>query len=108
MNRIDFKVTGPVRLLGYENGDPLDITKPGATHRKAFYGLGRGFFQGTTDPGPIELLAFGILGDTLFPSATQVAIAMNRTALRGSLSPATFEIRYTTDGFGTHGQFRAL
>jgi len=97
MNRVDFKVVGPVRLLGYENGDPLDITEPGASYRRAFYGMGRGFFQGMPEDGAIELIALGVLGDTLFPASTEVAIAMNRIALRGTLSPASFEIRYTVD-----------
>ena len=63
MNRIDFKVNGPVHLLGNENGDPVDATANQAPYRKAFYGMARGFYQSTADDGPIDITAAAILGD---------------------------------------------
>jgi beta-galactosidase len=102
-NRADFSVRGPVHLLGYENGDPVDVTPNQAPYRNAFYGMGRGFYEATSQDGPIEVTAGAILGDTALGTIgnsgpRQVAIAVARIALRGSLPKATIEIRYTRDG----------
>jgi len=102
MNRVDFSVTGPVRLLGYDNGDPIDVTPNQAPYRRAFYGMGRGFFQATDQDGPIEVTAGAILGQTSLNyerrEPEMVAIAVARTSLRGPLQQATIEVRYTLDG----------
>jgi hypothetical protein len=103
MKRVDFAVTGPVRLLGYENGDPIDVTPNQALYRNAFYGIGRGFYQATSQTGPIEVTAGAILGDTDLGTVNsrgprQVAIAVSRLALRSALPDAKIEIRYTLDG----------
>lgn len=103
MNRVNFQVSGPVHLLGYENGDPVDVTPHQAAYRKAFYGMGRGFFQSTEENGPIEVTAAAILGDTaIFGVSPQhprmVSITASRVALRGALRPGKLETRYTLDG----------
>jgi beta-galactosidase len=101
-NRIDFKVTGPVHLLGYENGDPTDVTSNQAPWRRMFYGMERGFFESTAQPGVVDVTAAAILGDESLgfegSSRRMIAIAVQRVALRGELIPASFDIRYTTDG----------
>lgn len=98
MNRVEFRVSGPVKLLGYENGDPVDITPHRVPYRQAFYGVGRGFFESTPQKGNIDVTAFAILGEQLFTQSTTVAIASNRIALRGALPRTKMEIRYTLDG----------
>jgi hypothetical protein len=101
-NRIDFKVTGPVHLLGYENGDPTDVTSNQAPWRRMFYGMERGFFESNGQAGPIEVTAAAILGDESLGfeegSPRMIAIAVQRVSVRGALALAGFEIRYTTDG----------
>jgi beta-galactosidase len=94
-NRIDYKIDGPVKLLGFDNGDPVDVTSHKETYRKTFNGLSLGIFQGTDNDAPIEVTAAGILGRTLFPKSTKIAIAINRIALRGKLSSADFDITYS-------------
>jgi len=102
MNRVDFKVTGPIRILGYENGDPTDVTPNFASSRRLFYGMARGFYQSTTGTAPAEVTAVAILGDQSLGSESHtprtVAIYMQRIALRGALGSSKFEIRYTMDG----------
>jgi len=103
MNRIDFKVNGPVHLLGNENGDPCDPTPNQASYRKAFYGMARGFYQSTEVGGPIVIIAGAILGDVhiLNTSALHpriVSIAASRVALRGQITNVPLEIHYTIDG----------
>jgi beta-galactosidase len=103
MNRVDFAVSGPVHLLGNENGDPVDVTPDQAPYRRAFYGMGRGFYQATAADGPIEVTAGAILGETSMgfersPRPHPVAIAVSRVALRGALPLAHIEVRYTLDG----------
>jgi hypothetical protein len=103
MNRIDFKIKGPVHLLGNENGDPCDVTPNQAAYRKAFYGMARGFYQATEVDGPIEIVAGAILGDVNILNTTplhtrMVSIAASRIALRGQLPTGKLEIHYTIDG----------
>ncbi|VGO15615.1 Beta-galactosidase BoGH2A [Pontiella desulfatans] len=97
-NRIDYQIDGPVELLGFDNGDPLDVTTHRETHRKTFNGLSLGIFQSTDQDGAIEVSGAGILGRTLFPESTTVAIEMNRIALRGDLDDARFDITYSVNG----------
>lgn len=109
MNRVDFAVAGPARLLGNENGDPVDVTPNQAPYRNAFYGMGRGFYQATSLDGPIEITAGAILGDTDLGTVytggpRQVAIAVSRVSLRGPLPRARMEIRYSLDGSEPNAQ----
>ena len=106
MNRVEFKMAGPVRTLGFENGDPLDTMRNAEPCRRLFYGFCRGFFQGTSEAGPIEVTSFGILGDELFPVSTTVAIASQRIALRGQLRKSAVDIRFTIDGSRPDGGSR--
>ncbi|MEY4384859.1 MAG: Beta-galactosidase, partial [Verrucomicrobiota bacterium] len=97
--QIALAATGPVRWLGGENGDPVDITPQRETTRKVFNGLSRGFYAGKDgENGPIEVTALGILGAPYFDKTVTVTIACERQALRGSLNRTPLEIRYTTDG----------
>jgi beta-galactosidase len=95
---ITFHTRGPVRNLGMENGDPLDLTPHKVNYRKAFYGMGLGIFQSTSEKGDIELTAAGIVGDTRFEESTQAAIAVTRLMLRGSLREKSCAVHYTMDG----------
>jgi beta-galactosidase len=97
-DRVEFQLRGPAQLLGYENGNNIDVTPHRVDHRDAFDGLGRGFFRSTGEAGPVELTAAAILGEQRFQNSTTVAMDVQRIALRGDLPPATFEIRYTTNG----------
>jgi len=101
-NRIDYKIDGPVKLLGFDNGDPVDVTNHRESFRKTFNGLSLGIFQGTDVEGPIEVTAAGILGRTLFPESTSVAIAVNRIALNAKQTDAAkddhFDITYSING----------
>ena len=97
-NRIDYKIEGPVKLLGFDNGDPVDVTRHREQHRKTFNGLSLGIFQSTSDSGPIEVTAAGILGRTLFPSNTTVAVDIDSIVLRGAPTKAAFEIEYSING----------
>jgi beta-galactosidase len=97
-NRIDYKIEGPVDLLGFDNGDPLDVTTHRETYRQTFNGLSLGIFQSTDQDGAIGVTGAGILGRTLFPESTVVNIAMNRIALRGELADADFGISYSING----------
>ena len=106
-NQVDFKVTGPVHLLGYENGDPTDVTPNQAPRRRMFYGMERGFFESTAQAGPIEVTAAAILGDESMGyegnTPRMIAIVVRQVALRGALTPTSIEIRYTTDGSEPNG-----
>jgi beta-galactosidase len=94
-NRIEYKTDGPVKLLGFDNGDPLDVTSHRKTHRKTFNGLSLGIFQSTDSSGPVVITAAGILGRTLFPNSTKVAVDIDQIALRGRIDDALFGITYS-------------
>jgi len=98
MNRIECCIDGPVKHLGFENGDPLDVTPHRVSHRNLFYGAARGFFQSLEKDGPICMTAAAILGDTLFEDREQVAIDVQRIMLRGPQAEKQYTVRYTTDG----------
>ncbi len=98
-NRIELSWVGPVRWLGGENGDPVDITPQRAPGRKVFAGLSRGFFAGVDgQAGPVEVAAMGVLGPSYFSDQATVAVAFERVALRGASAASPVEIHYTTDG----------
>ncbi|MDT8391229.1 MAG: glycoside hydrolase family 2 TIM barrel-domain containing protein [Lentisphaeria bacterium] len=93
---VEFK--GPVRHLGFENGNHTDLTPHRIKQRNIFHGMGLGIFQATGEDGPIEITAAGILGDDVFADHVSVAIVVNRIALRGDLADTDIQIHYTTDG----------
>jgi hypothetical protein len=97
-SRIDFKLSGPAQLLAHENGNPTDVTQHQAGWRNLFAGMSRSFYCATDTTGSIELAAAGVLGYTPFQHTTTVSLAFTRVPLRGSLTAANFEIRYTLNG----------
>lgn len=97
-DRVEFRVSGPARAAGYENGDPMDGTDNRAPFRKLFHGLARGYYRSTDGEGPVEVAAAAILGRRLFSGTAQVAISVETAMLRGERPESRFEIRYTLDG----------
>ena len=100
-SRIDYKIDGPVKLLGFDNGDPVDVTSHQETYRKTFNGLSLGIFQSTDKDGSVEITAAGILGRALFPDMTTVAIDVSQISLRGELSSSDFDITYSVNNSAT-------
>jgi len=97
-NRIDYRIDGPVKLLGFDNGDPVDVTSHREMHRKTFNGLSLGIFQSTDKSGPVVITAAGILGRTAFAESTKVAVALDRIALGGKVDDAIFGITCSVNG----------
>lgn len=93
-----FLMEGPVKHLGFENGNHLDLTPHRVPRRDLFHGMALGIFQSTEDNGPIVLTAASILGDDVFEESTTVQLSVNRTSLRGELKDSDFSFRYTLDG----------
>lgn len=56
-HEITFAVAGPGRLIGLENGDPIDSTNYKTDHRRAFNGMMLAIIQGTDKPGRITVTA---------------------------------------------------
>ncbi len=56
-DRVHFTVTGPGRLIGVDNGDPIDHDNYKLDHRKAFSGMCLAIVQSTGQPGTIRLAA---------------------------------------------------
>ncbi|MDX1682981.1 MAG: glycoside hydrolase family 2 TIM barrel-domain containing protein, partial [Phycisphaeraceae bacterium] len=54
---ISVDVSGPGRLIGLENGDPLDTTVYTADHRRAFHGRMLAIVQAHGDPGEVTVTA---------------------------------------------------
>ncbi len=99
MNKVNFAFDGQlVKHLGFENGNPIDVTNHRKNFRNLFYGKAKGFFQSTNKQGAVEITAATIFGDTLFQTKEQITLDFKRVPLRGELSEALFQIKYTTDG----------
>ena len=97
-NLIKLHIRGPIKNLGMENGDPLDLTPHKVNYRNAFYGMGMGIFQSTEEIGDISITAIGILGEKVFKDKSKITIALSHIALCGNLPAAVYEIYYTLDG----------
>ena len=97
-NRVDYRIDGAVKLLGFDNGDPLDVTAHREMHRKTFNGLSLGIFQSSGGGGPVVITAAGILGRTVFAKSTKVAVDLDRIALRGEIDDAIFGIACSVNG----------
>lgn len=73
-NRVHFDVSGPGRVLGVDNGDPIDHdpTKA-ANHRKAFHGLCLAIVQLTGETGSLRIQASsdGLQGDSVVIESTR-------------------------------------
>ena len=54
---ITFDITGPGKLIGLENGDPIDNTNYKLNHRRAFHGRMMAIVQATDAPGTITITA---------------------------------------------------
>ena len=54
-NDIQFKVNGNARLIGVENGNPRDHTKPSSIEKKVFNGMILGMIQSTDRTGNITI-----------------------------------------------------
>ncbi len=54
-NRVNFKIDGPARLIGVENGDILDLEPHKVPTRKAFMGKALALIQATDKPGVITV-----------------------------------------------------
>ena len=54
---VTFEVRGPARLIGLENGDPLDTTNYKLTHRCVFRGMALAIVQADADRGAITVSA---------------------------------------------------
>jgi beta-galactosidase len=54
---IEVEVAGPARLIGLENGDPLDTTNYRLAHRRAFHGRMLAVIQASDVEGPITITA---------------------------------------------------
>lgn len=54
-NRIELKITGPVRLLGLDNGDVADLTRAQSSQRKVFKGKCAGMIQSTGQAGRVGI-----------------------------------------------------
>lgn len=50
-NEIEFEVTGPVKIIGVDNGDPLDLSRYKTNTRRAFHGKVMLWIQSTGEPG---------------------------------------------------------
>ncbi len=56
-NSITFAVSGPGKLAGTDNGDPIDLTAYSSSTRKAFNGKALAIVQSTGAPGQITVTA---------------------------------------------------
>ena len=56
-NNITFAVSGPGKLAGTDNGDPIDLTAYSSSARKAFNGKALAIVQSTGAPGQIVVTA---------------------------------------------------
>jgi beta-galactosidase len=56
-NLVQLEVTGPGKLIGFENGDPSDKDSPKGLTRKLYNGLALGIVQATGDEGKIVVKA---------------------------------------------------
>ena len=56
-NSVTFAVSGPGKLVGVDNGDPIDLTAYSSPTRKAFNGKALAIVQSTGSPGQITVTA---------------------------------------------------
>jgi beta-galactosidase len=56
-NSVTFAVSGPGKLVGVDNGDPLDLTAYSSPTRKTFNGKALAIVQSTGSPGQITVTA---------------------------------------------------
>ena len=56
-HNVTVTIEGPARLIGMENGDPIDSTHYKLNHRRAFNGMLQAIIQSETTPGTITITA---------------------------------------------------
>ena len=56
-HRVHFRVSGPGRIIGVDNGDPVDHDPVQADSRRAFFGLCLAIVQSAGRPGTIRVVA---------------------------------------------------
>jgi beta-galactosidase len=56
-NRVRFEVSGPGRIIGVDNGNPLDIEPTKADNRKAFFGMCLAIVQSAGQAGTLRIAA---------------------------------------------------
>jgi beta-galactosidase len=55
-NNIEFNIEGEGKIIGVDNGNPVDHNSYKLNSRKAFNGLCQAVIQSTTNPGKIKLI----------------------------------------------------
>jgi beta-galactosidase len=56
-NMVQFKVSGPAKIIGVDNGDPIDLSEYKTNKRRAFRGKIMLLLQATDEKGMIEVTA---------------------------------------------------
>lgn len=91
---------GAIRLLGLDNGDPLDLTSHTDPVRRTFSGLALAVLAPTqAATRPAAMTAATILGDAIFDSSTMINIVVS--SMPGSAPGKACDdasIHYTVDG----------
>ena len=100
-NRVHVALHGPVQVLSFENGNPVDTeTNYHATSRRCFFGLNRLFLQSTGGSldQPVSVGLGVISGDKQLKLSNRVTLLYKEISLRGKRRKKTVHIHYTTDG----------
>ncbi|WP_194767046.1 sugar-binding domain-containing protein [Tamlana sp. I1] len=78
-NLFNFKIEGPGKLIGVENGDILDLSPSKATNKKAFNGKCLAIVQSTDKQGDIKIT---ISSEGLVSSEVMISVHKNKTDLK--------------------------
>lgn len=70
-NMVNFEVSGPVKIIGVDNGDPVDLSPYKVNHRRAFRGKCLAILQSTGEQGTATIK---ITSDNLQPTTISVKI----------------------------------
>ncbi len=97
-NQVDFKVTGPGKVLGTGNGDPANHEPDPGSSRKAFAGLCMAIVQGTKSAGALNVEATS-------PGLTRAAATITARAVKLRPQAAVWE-RTVPGGSGITGLWR--
>lgn len=80
-NQVTFTSRGPLRLLGVENGDVVDMTSASTPTRRAFMGLCLAIYQATNQAGQVEIT---VSADGLEPATARLDCQEPAFAARAS------------------------